>query len=315
MMNTADELLSDYMVTETGKTVQLSTATDVNAAMLTPLFISVQSARGAARRIQAMNNLKQIGLAMHNYHDVYKHFPSAVVYGIGNKDKDKKGGRVGHSWRVELLPFLEAAPLYTQYIFNEPWDSENNKKILAQMPAVFRDPNDDSKSTNSSYYALVGEGTVFSPKDGFKDGVRLRDITDGSSNTLAVVEAKRSIPWTKPEDIPFDPKKELPNLGGWNKGGYNALFCDGHVRFIADAIDKTMLKWLILRNDGHAVNINLPQPRRQPGVERPLPIREPTDSPASGGDSEASFGSEEGAKSVRPPSAVKPAPGFGESSE
>ncbi|MBT6497070.1 MAG: DUF1559 domain-containing protein, partial [Planctomycetaceae bacterium] len=306
MMNTADELLSDYTVTETGKTVQLSTATDVNAAMLTPLFISVQSARGAARRMQAMNNLKQIGLAMHNYHDVYKHFPPPVVYGRGNKDKEKANA-VPHSWRVELLPFLEAAPLYNRYKFDEPWDSESNKKILAQMPAVFRDPGDESTSTNSSYYALVGEGTVFS----LKDGVRIRDITDGTSNTLAVVEAKRSIPWTKPEDIPFDAKKEIPKFGGWNKGGYNALFCDGSVRFIADAIDKTMLKWLILRNDGHAVNINLPQPPRQPRDERPLPIREPTDRPESGGESEASGGFEEGAASVRPKSVSKPAGGIG----
>ena len=281
MLNTADELLGNYKLEETSTAVRFTTSTDFNAAMLTPLFLSIQSARIAAGRVQARNNLKQIGLAMHNYHEVYKHFPPAVVYGRGNQDKDKVDA-VTHSWRVELLPFLEAAPLYQQYKFGETWDSEHNKKILAQMPGVFRNPNDDPKSTNSSYYALVGEGTVFS----LKDGVRIRDITDGTSNTIAVVEAKRSIPWTKPQDIPFDPKKELPKLGGWNQGGYNVLFCDGSVRFLAESIDKTMLKWLIQMNDGQAVN--LPRSTRRGIGNPPRLTPQPVDQrPPSGGASES----------------------------
>jgi prepilin-type processing-associated H-X9-DG protein len=302
MINTADELLGNYQLAETGTTVQFSTSTDVNAAMLTPLFMAVQSARSAARRAQAMNNLKLIGLAMLNYHVTYNRFPPAMVYGRANKDKDK-AGKVPHSWRVELLPFLEAVDLYNQYKFGEAWDSESNKKILAKMPSVFRNPNDDPKSTNASYYALVGEGTVFS----LKDGVRIRNITDGTSYTLAVVEAKRSIPWTKPEDIPFDPQKELPKLGGWYKGGYNVLFCDGNVWFLADTFDKTALKWLIQRNDGHPVN--LPWSKRK----YKIPTTPPTDVNADEGSRGAgeAFGDEESGGSARQPSVLRPFPRFG----
>ena len=148
------------------------------------------------------------------------------------------------------------------------------------MPSVFRHPADDPKSINSSYYGLVGEGTIFSPKD----VVGFRDITDGSSYTLAVVEAKRTVPWTKPEDIPFDPKKDVPKLGGWYQGAYHMLLCDGSVRFISDALDKTLLKRLIQMNDGQPLNSNLPQSTLRSGSERPLLHRKPTDTrPSSEG--------------------------------
>ena len=155
------------------------------------------------------NNLKQLMLAMHNYHDVNQHFPPAVVMG--------PDGKTPHSWRVELLAYLgpdgvswqRNVALFKQYRLNEPWDSENNKKVLARMPDAFRSPYGDPNSTATGYFALVGPGTVFEgPK-----GVRLIDITDGTSNTLAIVEAKRNIPWTKPEDIPFDADKGLPGVG------------------------------------------------------------------------------------------------------
>jgi hypothetical protein len=190
---------------------------------------------------QARNNLKQLALAMHNYHDAHRHFPPAVVMG--------PDGKTPHSWRVELLPFLEAANLYQQYDQNQPWDSENNKKVLAQMPPVFHSPYDDPKSTNSGYFVLVGPGTAFEGPE----GVTMRDITDGTSNTLMIVENKRNIPWTKPEDISFDPEKPLPELGGFIEGGFNCALADGSARTLETNRVKDELKWLIMRNDGHPI--------------------------------------------------------------
>jgi len=190
---------------------------------------------------QTRNNLLLIALAMHHYHDLNKHFPAASIVG--------PDGKTPHSWRVELLPLLQQQAIYSQYRLNEPWDSENNKQVLAQIPDVFHNPYDDAKSTNSGYFAVVGPGTVF---EGHV-GVKLRDITDGTSNTLMIVEAKRNIPWTKPEDIPFDPDKAVPELGGFVDGRFTAAFADGSVRSLRtdDAIDH--LKWLIMRNDGHSI--------------------------------------------------------------
>jgi hypothetical protein len=118
------------------------------------------------------------------------------------------------------------------------------------MPDIFRSPNDDPKSKNSGYYAIVGPGTVFEGPD----GVKIRDITDGTSNTLMIVEAKRNIPWTKPEDIPFDPEKPLPELGGFVSGRFTAALADGSVHSIDKDRVKDNLKWLIMRNDGHPID-------------------------------------------------------------
>jgi len=179
--------------------------------------------------------------------------------------KDGKG-KVPHSWRIELLPYLEQEPLYREYHFDEPWDSEANKKVLEKMPAVFRHPQDDPKSTNTAYFVLTveklleevrapGLGTS-APEGGFptafgaKNGMPFVHILDGTSNTLAVVEAKRDIPWTKPEDILFDPAKDPPKLGGYFKEGFNAALCDGSVRFFPHATDPKTLKLFIMPADG-----------------------------------------------------------------
>ena len=122
-------------------------------------------------------------------------------------------------------------------------------KVLEQMPSVFRDPFDDPKSTNAGYFGLVGPGTMF---EGDK-GIRIRDVTDGTSNTLMLVEAKRSIPWTKPEDIAFDPDKPLPELGGYIEGGFFTGMADGSAHFFPIDQVKDQLKWLIMRNDGHRI--------------------------------------------------------------
>jgi hypothetical protein len=181
---------------------------------------------------------------MHNYvdDDSQSRFPPAVVLGPGG---------VPRSWRIELLRYLDEAErsLYERYRVNEPWDSPANKKVLEQMPDAFRSPYEDPKSTNSGYYVLVGPGTVFDSTE----GTRLRDITDGMSNTLLIVETKRNIPWTKPEDIPFDPDKPLPELGGFVEGSIAALMVDGSVHLFDNATIQDQLKWLIMRNDGHVV--------------------------------------------------------------
>ena len=187
------------------------------------------------------NNLKRLGLAMYNYHDTHGHFPPAVVLG--------PDGKTPHSWRVELLPFVDQNALYAEYRMNEPWDSAANLKVLAQMPNVFRSPFDDPKSIKSGYYALVGPGTVF----GEPAGVKVSQITDGTSNTIMFVEAKRDIPWTKPEDIAFDAERQLPSLGGFLDGMFAVGMADGSVGTLEVDLPKDKLKWLILRNDGHPI--------------------------------------------------------------
>jgi hypothetical protein len=182
---------------------------------------------------------------MHNYHDVHRKFPSPVVIG--------EDGKTPHSWRVAILPFVDELELYNQYRFDEPWDSEHNKKLAEQIPKVYRHPKDKSDSTNASYFALVGSKTLMG--DG-KRATWIGDITDGTSNTLMIVEAKRDIPWTKPEDIayPEDRAKAVPELGGWFKDGFLTVMGDGAALFISSNTAKDVLQNMIERNDGNPIN-------------------------------------------------------------
>jgi hypothetical protein len=277
LIDTVDSLIDSIKFADRApgiNDVVASAEMDVEDApkMFAMLLPAIASAKQAATRTQSVNNLKQLGLAMHLYHDVHQSFPPAVLYG--------PDGKTQYSWRVALLPHLDQAALYEQYKKNEPWDSPDNKLVLAKMPGVFRDPSDPADSTYSSYYALTGPSTIFSGKEGTK----ILQITDGTSNTLMLVEAKRDIPWTKPEDIPYaadlapagSPSRyatnaPLPKLGGHYPDVFLAAFCDGAVRAISQEIDPTQLRYLMTRDGGEVIAWD--------SLEKPLP---PTRTDASG---------------------------------
>ena len=230
--------LEKHQLAVEGKQVTLSMTSDVNA--LLPLAVqAITQAREAAQRTQQQHNLRQVLLGMHNYHDANGYFPPAVVI-------DKASG-VPHSWRVEILPYLDQALLYNQYKLNEPWDSEANKKVLALMPAPYRHPS-QGDSTNTSIYAAYGDGYVFQKDD--KEGTKISDILDGTSNTLAVFEAQGDIPWTKPEELTIDLSNGVPANFGFTPDGFFAGFGDGSVRFISPSIDKDVLEALFTRAGG-----------------------------------------------------------------
>ncbi len=243
VMDLADEWLERVKV-ETNQNYVVATASgssqEAIPMLVKTLFPATLAAREAAQQTQSMNNLKQLALAMHNYADAFGNFPPAVFYHENGTPR---------SWRVELLPYLEEHALYQAYRQNEPWDSEHNKAILAKMPSVFRSPGDDP-TKNSSYFVLTGEGTIFDKKEGTK----LQDITDGTSNTILIVEAVRDVPWTKPEDIPFTVQGELPTLGGVREGGFGYAMADGSVHIFPQKQNVSVLRALIQKNDGQVIH-------------------------------------------------------------
>ncbi len=226
-----------------------------------------------ARRSQSINHLKQIGLALHNFHAANNRFPAAVIYG--------PDGKPWHSWRVLILPYIEQVALFNEYDFNQPWDSPKNRKLIDRMPDVYREPAyGDSKGSSTHYAALVGPNALF-PSTGARQpsnvgttvpigqgGRSLREITDGTSNTLAVapVDPARKIPWTKPEDINVGP--DFPGLGkpggiatpytlGGNPGAPGVapiLFVDGSVQLIVATINPVTLNALLTYNSGEVIS-------------------------------------------------------------
>jgi hypothetical protein len=229
-------------LTTAGDDLRGTLSVKVDAATLIPtLAEGAGKMRESASRVRSINNLKQLALAMHNYHDTYGHFPAAASY--------DKNGKPLLSWRVELLPFLEQGVLYKQFKLDEPWDSPDNKKLLAKMPLVFAAPDAPRGTTTTPYQGLVGKGTIF---DG-KKGIAIQDILDGTSNTIMFVEAAKAVPWTAPEDVPYAADKPLPKLGGLFHGGFNAALCDGSVRFISNSISEKTLRAAITRSGGEVL--------------------------------------------------------------
>ncbi len=246
LLDLADPVLEVAEVKVEGRTVRLTAASPLKpgqfAAALAP---AVQAQRSSAKRMQSINNMKQIGLAFHNYAQAHDgRFPTSVMIG--------PDGKTPYSWRVAVLPYLEQNELYKQYNFNEPWDGPNNRKLLDKMPPTFLHPDGDRKS--SSYY-MPSNPRAMGDAPG---GGLISSITDGLSYTIALVEARRDIPWTKPEDIPVPvpadgPNAPLPKLGGFAPDIFNALFSDGAVRTIKNSIAPDTLKAFFSKDGGEVI--------------------------------------------------------------
>lgn len=234
------------------------------------------SPKQAAALAASVANLKRIGLALHNYHTAFNAFPPAVVYG--------PDGKPWHSWRVLILPYLDAQPLFSEYDFRQPWDSPKNLKVLDRMPAVYRDPVYGVANGHFTNYAApsgrkagkMQTPTALVPGPRMKDakgpvdfrdpnGTSLRTVFDGTSNTIAVgpVGEDRKIPWTKPDDIPVAVTVPAPGKPGgfaapYQSGGARVapvLMLDGSVRLIPETIDPDQLAGLVTTQGGEIVNL------------------------------------------------------------
>jgi hypothetical protein len=205
--------------------------------------------------VYSASNLKQIGWALLHYHETYGKLPPAVV--------TDQQGRPLYSWRVLLLPFVEQPTLYNEFRLDEPWDGPHNKALLAKMPTCYMPAwKDVGPSFATSYQVFVGPGTAFE-----RPGLTWADFPDGLAETVLVVEAGRPVPWSKPEDLSYDPYGPLPPLGGvfsqpvhflcyevGRRPGFNACFADGTVRFLRGDADERTLRALITRNGGEPVD-------------------------------------------------------------
>lgn len=184
------------------------------AAILMP---GSQKMAMAPERMVSSTNLKRIGIAMLSYEVAQNHFPMSAP---------NENEKAQLSWRVHLLPFLGEQDLYNEFNTDEPWDSANNKKLIDRMPKVYQSPLAFAPPGQTFYKVFSGGGAVFAP--GQK--TRLTDITDGTANTILVVEGGSPVIWTKPEDISFDPNKKLADLSLQGNRQINVLMVDGDVR-------------------------------------------------------------------------------------
>ncbi len=193
----------------------------IGIALLLPPLSTPREARD---RSSCKYNLKQIGLALHNYHDEYGVFPPAYTV-------DADGNRL-HSWRTLLLPFLEQESLYNSIDLTKPWDDPANAEAAGGMVESYLCPASDCPTNCTTYVAVVGSDGIWQP--GLSRS--MAKISDPTSETLLVVEvhSDRAVPWMCPYDAEFSmfleagSKTRLPH-----EGGRQAVLADGSVRYIA----------------------------------------------------------------------------------
>lgn len=208
------------------------------------LLPAVQAAREAARRSQSTNNMRQIGLAIHNYHDTYNCLPPAVIY--------DSSGRPMCSGFVALLPFLEQGALANRWDYSKPWNDPVNMPLSMTVIPYLKDPSSTNPNpAHTDYLFIDGPGTALDITNGYN---RISSVTDGLSNTMAVVEAKTSnVSWAEPGSFNI-----AQFAGGLPPGNHHrgniVLILDGSVRFIdSNSASPEMLHALSTMDGGETV--------------------------------------------------------------
>ncbi|MFK7822112.1 MAG: DUF1559 domain-containing protein [Planctomycetaceae bacterium] len=208
--------------------IELLVVIAIIAILVALLLPAVQQAREAARRTQCKNNLKQVAIAMHNYHDTHRAFPNQASSSL-----------YGYSAVSQILPFVDQGRLYQQIDFSQPlqtglpWRPAVNPllaDIVRRPLSVLLCPSDSGKPTHidsngaewagSNYLVNGGSGRMTNYCSRANDGLfwrgsrtRMSDITDGSSNTVFMAEAlfgNRGPDTT----VLLDPQRQLKRVSG-----------------------------------------------------------------------------------------------------
>jgi len=211
----------------------------------------------ATDRLKVSMKLQQIGLAIHNYNDVNGELPTNTY---------APDGTPLLSWRVHLLPYVDANDLYKEFKLDEPWNSPHNIRLLDWMPEAYRHPRQpDELRSKTCYRGFSNPGAVFErrprnlamallggPIADMKTRFRLANLKDPLSETFLVVEAAEFVEWTRPNDLDAAPDKPFPALGGHRRRSeyFGAVMCDGAARTLPIATDETKLRALVSHSGG-----------------------------------------------------------------
>lgn len=268
--------------------IELLVVIAIIAVLIALLLPAVQQAREAARRSSCKNNIAQMTLAMHNYEMAYSTLPPGCVNATGPIESKPEGYHM--SWTVQILPYIDQSALFEHFDFKKGVYDQNEdlKKVRIH---VYSCPSEwNSQAEQASNYAgnQGGEETPIDVKNGgvlfLNSRVTMRDIKDGTSNTLLIGEkniVEKEQPWyagtrstirnsgSQPNDLyrnfssgygrgapvpeKFNDPKFVGGFSSFHPGGTQFGFVDGRVQFISSTIDQKVFSQLGERADGKLI--------------------------------------------------------------
>lgn len=207
--------------------IELLVVLAIIGVLIAFFFPAVRTAREPARRTQCKNYLKQIGLALHNYHDTYHAFPPAYTVDVNGKPL--------HSWRTLILPFIDQEPLYKRIDLSKPWDDPANAEAFKTRVPVYQCPSSpaDVSPTHTTYMALVTTNSCFRSTE----PRLMSEISDDRGKTIMVIEVDtdQAVHWMSPKDASESLVLDVgPKTKHAHSGGIHALFVDGSVKFLSE---------------------------------------------------------------------------------
>jgi len=262
--------------------VELLVVIAIIGILIALLLPAVQAAREAARRMACNNNLRQMGIGLHDYHNTYGCFPpGGLEYrwtwdATTNRYKYPNGRQF--AWSAFLLPFIEQEPLYQKIDFNKKFDDAANAEAAAVVISTYICPTVPRSSYLAhgrgvtDYGGIHGERITSrnTPPKGtmlYEQAIRIEEISDGTSTTLIVSEdsAWADGQWINGLNIfdqayainfPPDPAHGIfleNEIRSEHPGGANGLFCDGSARFLAEGMEMKALAAICTRAKGEIV--------------------------------------------------------------
>ena len=262
--------------------IELLVVIAIIAVLIALLLPAVQAAREAARRVSCVNNLKQIGIALHGYHDTFDTFPAGGwIYLVSQPNTQN----MNMGWSAAVLPWLEQSPLYSGLNLSLPYNDPVNSTIGHTVLTSYLCPSEPRKTlwnrgpgdmfdfADADYGGMYGPRGLSSPTFNnnppcgpmiFNQVIPLAQIVDGSSQTILVGEDPEAINamWISGHNI-FDqsapinarpPTEFGEELTSQHPGGVNALFADGSVHFLKNTMDVLTLSALCTRSIGEVVS-------------------------------------------------------------
>ncbi|MEL7496680.1 MAG: DUF1559 domain-containing protein [Planctomycetota bacterium] len=249
--------------------VELLVVIAIIGILIAMLLPAVQSIRESARRTVCLNHLRQLGIALQNYHSAAGEFPVGAIEWRQRNDPTLRQ----LAWSVHLLPYLEQSNVYRQLDLSQPFDSPDNAVGAAQVidtflcPSSFRETALANGRGPSDYGGIYGE-RINSPNRPPKGimihevAIRIADVKDGTSNTLIVAEDSGwpDGQWINGRNL-FDqafPINQAPafenDMRSDHPGGAIAARADGSAQFLAETIDMPVLGALCSRASGEVVS-------------------------------------------------------------